>query len=177
MLAGACSFASLSVVKGNPKPNIVFANPPAKVLAIRLAANVPDAFEVPPKYGVRAVNVSAWHQTLTSGFQNGFGPSFTIAQSNEARTELVLEIVRAELEFSPTATSRGVVSGVEAHLIYQARLLDGAGKAIKASAGTASAKGSIVVTGFNAYEADTLLTQSASSSVESMYEAISKEMF
>ena len=57
------------------------------------------------------------------------------------------------------------------------RLLDGMGKPLKVSANTAASKASGIVTGFNAYEADAILTQAAAGAVESMYEMASKDLF
>src|SRR5437762_663511 len=118
LLTGSCVLTPVSVMKGDPHPNVAFVSPPGKSLSLRIAPDVPDKFTVPPRNGVRDVGVNAWRETLAAAFRNGFGKYFTIAKEGEP-SDLVFEISRADLEFSPTAVSRGSVSGVQGQVIYQ----------------------------------------------------------
>ncbi|MCU1277169.1 MAG: hypothetical protein JWM53_715 [bacterium] len=164
--ASACT---LQVQKSDPKPNVVFAKPTEQRLGLRLASAIANDANLPEKNGIGAVELHGWRDTLGSGFQNAYRSYFKVSADGQP-AERVIEIARADLEFAPTAvTARSGVAAVEAHITYQARLLDAAGAPLKVVAHTATSKSSVTER--------TQMSDCAASAVETMYEELSKELF
>jgi hypothetical protein len=102
-------------------------------LALELAPEVPDAFEVPEQNGVTPVPVEGWRTSLTNGFKSGPARFFAPAVGNDADLKLV--ILRAELDFVPTTllARGGAVLGaasVVARIRYMARLVRASGDVV-----------------------------------------------
>ena len=165
----AASACTLEVQKADPKPNVVFAQPSEKRVGLRLASTIQNDAELPEKNGIRNVELHGWRETLSSGFENAYRSYFKVSAAGQP-AEMVIEIARADLEFAPTAVSAqaGVVA-IEAHLTYQARLLDASGAPLKVIAHTVASKSSVTDR--------SQMTECAASAVETMYEEVSKELF
>jgi hypothetical protein len=159
---------ALNVVKSTPRPNVVFKEPTDKILALKLTPDIQSEFQIPARNGVAGADVREWRETLSNGFQSGFRDYFKI--SSKENGDMILEISRADIEFAPTAVSAQTgVAAIEAHITYKARLVDGGGKTLKVSASTASSKKSIT------NRSD--VSDCVAGAVESMYEALARDLF
>lgn len=158
------SACSLKILAGNPRPNIA-AVPRDSTMALVISSQVADAFAIPQQNGIMGGRVQGWHTTLRAGFGNGFNDVFRLT---EAPAETTMTIDEAELEFVPAAVSGyyGVVA-VTAQVRFKATVTQGGVK--RRVAGTAVSKKSIA----SRNEA----TAGTVSAVESMYEAIARELF
>ena len=158
------SACSLKIRAGNPRPNIAIV-PRDTTMALVIADRVADTFVIPQQNGIMGGSVQGWHTTLRSGFGNGFNDVFRLS---EGPADTTMSIDVAELEFVPAAVSGyyGVIA-VNAQVRFKATVTQGGVK--RRIAGTAVSKKSIA----NAAEA----TAGTVSAVESMYEAIARELF
>jgi hypothetical protein len=164
LTAAGCS---LDIVKSTPRPNIIFKDPANKTLALKLTQEIQNQFQIPQRNGILGADVHDWRETLSNGFQSGFRDYFKVS-SNESG-DVVLEISRADIELAPTAVSNHGVGAIEAHITYKARLVDSTGKTLKVSANTVASKKSIT------QRSD--VSDCVAGAVESMYEALAKELF
>src|SRR5207302_823990 len=80
LLALGCPGA-LHVREVAAHPNVYLPHHP-EGLAIALESTIPDAYDVPPKNGVRETFIRQWRETLLDGFHEAFKPSFTLADDN-----------------------------------------------------------------------------------------------
>jgi hypothetical protein len=157
-----CLFSNhLAVGPASPRPNIAVA-PDKAPSALVLAPEIATDFEIKATGSVNAVPVRDWRHTLEAGYKNAFTTPST------GRT---LELVSAELAFSPAAvSSHGATMGVVATIRFKARLVDASGKMLGELAGTAAAP-----------EADVSpneegMTDNASKAVESLFEMITRDL-
>ncbi len=155
---------SLKIHAGNPRPNIAIATRDS-TMALVIADQVANDFAFRQQNGIMGGSVQGWHTTLRAGFSNGFSDAF---QLREAPAETTMSIDVAELEFVPAAVSGyyGVVA-VVAQVRFKATVTQGGVK--RRVAGTAVSKKSIA--------SRNEVTAGTVSAVESMYEAIARELF
>lgn len=100
-------------------------------LALVIAPEIPDQFDVPEQNGVTAVPVESWHRSLANGFRNGPGKFFAAGDTSSG---LRLVLLEARLDYVPTAMlARGARVGaaaVVARVRYMARLATATGEVI-----------------------------------------------
>lgn len=155
--------ASLDVDSFEPKPNIDVEGEKLPT-ELKIADSVKDTYQVSARAGVPSFKVLGWRQSLSKGFENGFaGPA-----SNSLKPT-ILQLLRADLEFAAVGTSKDGITGYNALVTFDARLLDGSGKILKRSTGTVKSK--IVMV--RVHQQD----DCARSATESMYEKIAKDFF
>ena len=151
----------LLVGPASPHPNVLIPDDAAPG-AIVLAPGIADAFVLPRSPGLRAISVVGWRTTLEAGFHDAF-PS--------GRGGRTLEILAAELSFSPAALGPGgVTGGVVGHdpLQAPARATRPARRRIGILAGTARAREMVVH--------PRAVTDNASKAVEALYETLAAEL-
>ena len=155
---GGCS---LAVGPGSPRPNVMIAADKTPSTLV-LGNDVRDAYSIPGHGSMKEVDVRGWRGTLERGFQSGF------PGGNSGRK---LELIAAELSFSPAAVSGTAgTSAVFAAIRFKARLLDASGAEVGVLAGTASSGEA------NASPSEEGMTDSASKAVSAMYEQLSTEL-
>ena len=111
--------AAMKVAALDPKPMVDIADPGAS-LSLALEPTVEDAFTIPEQSGIREVQVSAWHQSLTKGFKAAFGTSATVVERDGA---WVVSLKQAQLDFVPDAIYEGGgAAAVRARLRYLGRV-------------------------------------------------------
>lgn len=163
---GCITAPVIQVAKSSPKPNIDL---PERNLSLGLTLDeqVKDTFKMPPASGIPETEVTQWRATLEKGFHNGLGTAF---RTKEEKSQLMLQLVEATLEFVPSAVNGyGQAAATEAHIRYKARLVDAGGNVVRRSTGTVASKRS---TGDR--DEFTLVAKSA---VETMYERIASDLF
>lgn len=164
-LLGGCS-NTVSVIKGSPRPNINMAGS-QQTLALQLGPAVQDSWTQPGTNTMAGFKVVDWKATLGQGFKAGFSSSFPVV---EGPAELALVLEEAELTFVPAAVAAdGNTAAVRAQVRYKANLVDAAGAVLKRTAGTVESKRSTSARGES--------TAVAASAVESMFEALAKELW
>ncbi|TXK71967.1 hypothetical protein [Mesonia sp. K4-1] len=152
----------------NPNPNLDLIESKQKIILL-IDDGISNEFEIPEKNGVRPINVTEWHSSLKKGFENGFKDYYTIVENKE-NADLILELTRADLEFVPAAISGsyGVVA-INSQIDFKAILKNNNNEVLNSDAGTSVSK--------NATNQPSQVTSVVESSVESMYEILSKEIF
>ncbi|MCP4675329.1 MAG: hypothetical protein GY854_07450 [Deltaproteobacteria bacterium] len=157
---------AISVMKGNPRPNIDI-DPSDQKLTIMLDDSIQNAFVIPRQAALAEVQVTQWRDTLVAGFNTGFGSYFNMVPSDG---DLVIQLVRTDLSFAPKAvTAEGISVAIAAQITFQARLLDSQGNILSRTNGTISAKQAIT----NSNEA----TANVVSALETMFEQIAMAFF
>jgi hypothetical protein len=154
VLTGCLGEIEASTVQ--PRPNVVFAQPSSKSLVLRVQ---PGVLDTQHQEGLHS-DVLGWRATLANGFKNGFAGYFKPAKPG-APVDLRLEIERADLVWA----SNGVTSRPQIN--YRARLVDGNGRTLGATTGTAIAKGAV---------APGEVERCIGSSIETMYEELSEKL-
>jgi hypothetical protein len=156
LLATGCV---LNVGPASPHPNVmVHANEAPTALV--LAPTIQESYSIPRTGSINQVNVTGWRTTLETGFHNAFP-----ADGASGRQ---LEILQAELGFSPRAVSQAGTAAVSANIRFKARLLGPSGEELGVLAGTAQAR--------EATTSASGVTDSASKAVEAMYEMLASEL-
>ena len=150
---------NLAVGPASPRPNVVLAQDKTPGTIV-LAPAIPDEFVIPHNASVNEVPVRAWRQTLEAGFKNAF-------PSGGGRK---LELLSAELSFSPAAVGRGGTAAVVATIRFKARTLNASGKELMVFAGTVQAREA------NVSASEEGMTDNASKAVEAMYEMLTAEL-
>jgi len=150
----------LGVGLGAPRPNVMVA-PDKTPAALVLAAGIADSFVIQATGSVHEVPVRAWRQTLEAGFHSAF-PS--------GSAERKLELLNADLAFSPAAVSHGATAAVVATIRFKARVLDASDKPLAAIAGTVEAREAAVT------PSEAAMTDNASKAVEALYEKLTAEL-
>jgi hypothetical protein len=152
--------SNLGVEPASPRPNVLVAADKTPS-ALILAPGITDDFVIPPTGSVHQVPVHGWRQTLDAGFHSAF------PAGGSGRK---LELMEAELAFSPAAVGMGGTRAVVATIRFKARLLDASGSELGVVAGTAAAKEADVSPTVPA------MTDNAAKAVESLYEGLTAEL-
>jgi hypothetical protein len=152
--------ANLTVGPSSPRPNVVVA-PDKTPAALVLASAIAGDFVIPATASVNAVPVHGWRQTLEAGFHTAFPSS-----SNGRK----LELLQAELTFSPAAVSEVGTAAVFATIRFKARVLDSSDKELGVLAGTVKAREA------NVSPSEAGMTENASKAVEALYEMLTAEL-
>jgi uncharacterized lipoprotein YbaY len=152
------SGCSLNVGPSSPHPNVMVRANDAPA-ALVLDPSIQESFVIPRTGSINPVNVTGWRTTLENAFHNAF------PEGNGGRK---LEILQAELGFSPRAVSQAGTAAVSANIRFKARLVSATGDELGVLAATAQAREA--VTNVN----DT--TANAAKAVEAMYEMLASEM-
>lgn len=150
----------LNVGPSSPRPNVLMhaSDAPAGLV---LAQGVQETYVIPRTGSINQINVSGWRTTLEAGFHNAF-PTETAQNGRQ------LEILQAELGFSPRAVGPGGTAAISANVRFKARLLGPSHEELGIFVGTAQAREAITsVSG---------TTDNASKAVEAMYELIANEI-
>lgn len=156
LLATGCV---LNVGPASPHPNVMVHASEAPA-ALVLAPTIAESFVIPGTGSINQVNVTGWRTTLETGFHNAFP-----AESGSGRQ---LELLQAELGFSPRAVGRGGTAAVSANIRFKARLVSRSGEELGVLAGTAQAREAIT--------RPSGMTDNASKAVEAMYEMLTEEL-
>jgi uncharacterized lipoprotein YbaY len=152
------SGCSLSVGPSSPHPNVMVRADDAPA-ALALGPSVQESFVIPRTGAINPVNVTGWRTTLENGFHNAF------PEGGGGRT---LEILQADLGFSPRAINQAGTAAVSANIRFKARLLSATGEELGVLAGTAQAPEVATRPG------DT--TANAGKAVEAMYEMLANQL-
>jgi hypothetical protein len=159
LLVAGC--ANLTVGPSSPRPNVLIAAEAAPAELV-LDAAISDNFVIPATASVNQVPVRSWRQTLGAGYHSAF-PS---AGSSGRR----LELLEAELSFSPAAVSRDGTAAVIASIRFKSRLLDSSGAEVAKLAGTVEARE------VNVRPSEEGMTDNAKKAVEALYEKLAVEL-
>jgi hypothetical protein len=155
-MAFALAGCVLNVGPSSPRPNVMIRASDAPT-ELTLAPNIQESYVIPRSASINQVNVTGWRTTLEAGFHNAF-------PSGDAQSGKRLEILEADLSFSPRAVGEGGTAAVSANIRFKARLVGPSGEELGALAGTAQAREAI--TNVNG------TTDNASKAVEAMYELL-----
>jgi len=171
-LCAALAGCAMNVQTVNPRPNVNI-DKSAQTIALTLGTQVQNEFQLVNPIPIQKAAIHGWQQTLTNGFNNGFGDSYKVTDKL-ASADLVLTIKKADPEFALTAYTtlrNGSMANAafEARITYAADLATRDGKVVGRSAGTVRSK----KTAMSSDE----MPKSLESAVESMYEAIATEAF
>lgn len=150
----------------NPRPNLTIEES-TQTIAIELSNKIEDTIENKDA----KTTMTGWRGTLQRGFRNGFKGYFKVVE-NPKEAELVLKILRCDLK---------IWFGDPGHqIIYQSKLVNSNGETVGMSANTITHKLPIIVQSQRSIP-DTiyhlLADDMTKSSVEVMYETISKDIF
>jgi hypothetical protein len=119
VIASLAGCGTLKVAALDPQRMVDIADPGAS-LSLALEPTVQGTFTIPEQSGIREVQVSAWHQTLTRGFGAAFGTSATVVDHDGA---WVVSLKQAQLDFVPDAIYEGGgAAAVRARLRYLGRV-------------------------------------------------------
>ena len=147
----------------SPVPNVLLPRS-SQSLALRIAPEVPDAFEVPDDDPSFQLKVTSWRESMTIAFRNGFARYFV---GTQPQSDLVLVVLHAEPHLVNAGRS---VGGSLAHvqLRFQAELLDTNQHVLKTWADTVVSR--------NTFTIGNYAGNALGSAVEAMYEEIANGM-
>ena len=163
---GCASSFPLHVLPTNPKPAISVPQS-HRSFSLLLDTNIQDDFEIPPNDPVRNSDVKGWRQSLTKGFRNAYSCCFVLSDEN-ANSEIMLKLNKADLKFIPIGIKSGDLY-IAAEIDYSAELYG------SDQSNLGKSNGKVISKLTSPFRDDA--TWMASSAVEAMFEAITKDLF
>jgi hypothetical protein len=147
-----------------PVPNVLLPRS-SQSLALRIAPEVPDAFDVPDDYPSLELKLTSWRQSMTIAFRNGFARYYA---SPQPKSDLVLVVLHADPHL--VNAGRGPFGGTLVHvqLRFQAELLDANEHVLKTWADTVVSR--------NTFTTGDYAGNAVGSAIEAMYEEIANGM-
>ncbi len=167
--SAACHPFWMCAVAGDPRPRLPLTARTGKSLRLVLGPSVGDHFAVEDRDTMLRTEVHDLRRSLARGFENGFHAAFELVPPG-APADYVLEI--AALDLSLQSVEIGPfqqVLSARADVRYRARLLDAAGREVRASSG--------VVTSRSFAPQNRDVTDGVMSAVAKLYEAIERDCF